>query len=148
MTWAALLDDYLKEFKHHCVPFPNLISMLEELQNDNLLLGMITNGKGQFQLDNIKALGIEEYFDPILVSEWEGIKKPQSQIFGRALKQLGILPEEALFIGDHPINDVQGARDVGMISVWKKDGQWTKVAADYIIEDLSELPNLIQVINR
>lgn len=108
----------------------------------------VTNGKGQFQLDNIKALGIEEYFDPILVSEWEGIKKPQSQIFGRALKQLGILPEEALFIGDHPINDVQGARDVGMISVWKKDGQWTKVAADYIIEDLSELPNLIQVINR
>lgn len=108
----------------------------------------VTNEKGQFQLDNIKALGIEEYFDPILVSEWGGIKKPQSQIFGRALKQLGILPEEALFIGDHPINDVQGARDVGMISVWKKDGQWTKVAADYIIEDLSELPNLIQVINR
>lgn len=45
--------------------------MLEELKSSNFLLGIITNGYGQFQMDNIKALGIEQYFDVILVSEWE-----------------------------------------------------------------------------
>ena len=40
---------------------------------------MIPNGYGQFQMDNIKALGIEKYFETILVSEWEGIKNLTSK---------------------------------------------------------------------
>ena len=64
--------------------------MLDELKSNNVILGMITNGYGQFQMDNIKALGIERYFETILVSEWEGIKKPDPQIFKRALKQLNV----------------------------------------------------------
>ena len=69
VTWEELLQDYLCEFKNSCIPFPNLINMLEELKGNNLSLGMITNGKGQFQMDNIKTLGIEKYLDVILVSE-------------------------------------------------------------------------------
>lgn len=82
ITWEALLEDYLMEFKHHCIAFPNLISTLTAMQNSNLLLGIITNGKGQFQMDNIKTFGIDEYFHTILVSEWEGIKKPQPKCLG------------------------------------------------------------------
>ncbi|WP_369436432.1 HAD hydrolase-like protein [Lysinibacillus fusiformis] len=62
------------------MPFPNLLEMLEELMNTNLILGIITNAIGQFQMDSIKALGIENYFQPILVSEWEGVKKPDPNI--------------------------------------------------------------------
>lgn len=60
--------------------------MLDELKSFNLKLGIITNGYGQFQLENIKALGIEIDFDLISNSEWEGIKKPILKIFGRVLK--------------------------------------------------------------
>jgi putative hydrolase of the HAD superfamily len=100
---------------------------------------MITNGRGQFQLDNIKALGIEKYFDTILISEWEGIKKPDPEIFKRALKQLDVLAHQSIFVGDHPINDVKAAQSVGMKGVWKKDLQWKQVEADYIVDDLAEL---------
>lgn len=65
ITPVELLQDYLDEFKNNCIPFDNLNQMLEELKNNNLFLGMITNGYGQFQIDNIKALGIEDYFDVI-----------------------------------------------------------------------------------
>jgi putative hydrolase of the HAD superfamily len=75
IPWEGLLQDYISQFKNNCLPFPNLLSMLEELRSNNLILGIITNGIGQFQMDNIKALGIEKYFKTILVSEWEGIKK-------------------------------------------------------------------------
>ncbi len=71
VTWEELLQDYIKQFQYHCVPFPNLVSMLEELRSNNFILGMITNGFGQFQMDNIRALGIESYFETILVSEWK-----------------------------------------------------------------------------
>lgn len=44
--WEKLLQDYISEFKNNCVPFPNLIIMLEELKRKHLLLGIITNGYG------------------------------------------------------------------------------------------------------
>jgi putative hydrolase of the HAD superfamily len=143
LTWEELLQDYMDEFKNHCVPFPNLISMLEELKSRKLLLGMITNGRGQFQLDNIKALGIEKYFDTILISEWEGVKKPDPEIFNRALKRLKVSAHESIFVGDHPENDVIAAQNAGMIGVWKKDPYW-KVEVDFIVNDLVEIPLLIK----
>jgi len=104
---------------------------------------MITNGFGQFQMDNIKALEIEKFFDVILVSEWEGMKKPNPQLFMSALEKLHVLPYESIFLGDHPENDVKGAQDVGMKGIWKRDFQWDFVEADAIIDDLLELPAII-----
>lgn len=144
ITWEDLLQDYISQFKNSCVPFPNLIIMLEILRSNNLVLGMITNGKGQFQIDNIRALGIEKYFKTILVSEWEGLKKPDPQIFKRALEQLNVSPSESIFVGDHPKNDVQAAQNIGMVGIWKKDMQWNNVDADFILDDLSEISLIIE----
>lgn len=143
ITWEELLHDYICEFKNNCVPFPNLIEMLDELKGRGCRLGIITNGKGHFQMDNIKALGIEKYFDTILVSEWERIKKPNPEIFKRVLEQLNVSPNQSIFVGDHPVNDVKAAQNVGMIGIWKKDYQWSTVEADFIIDDLAELPLFI-----
>jgi putative hydrolase of the HAD superfamily len=144
LTWEELLQDYLNEFKNHCVAFRNLVPMLEELKKRNLRLGMITNGRGQFQLDNIQALGIENYFDTILISEWEGLKKPDPEIFKRALMQLNVSPQQSMFVGDHPENDVLAARRVGMKGIWKIDPHWKQVEADYRVNDIKELPLLIE----
>jgi putative hydrolase of the HAD superfamily len=146
-TWEKFLQDYLEHFKESCIAFPNLNSMLEGLKRKSIRLGMITNGKGKFQMDNINALNIREYFDVILVSECEGIKKPNPEIFNRALEKLNVLPNQCLFVGDHPINDVKASQAVGMISIWKKDFQWTKVKADFIIDDLAELPLIVEELN-
>lgn len=140
VTWEELLQDYVQQFKHHCVGFPHIHKMLEELKNNKIALGMITNGYGQFQMDNIKALDIEKYFDVILVSEWEGIKKPNPKIFMNALEQLNVEPSESVFIGDHPENDVKAAQNLGMKGIWKKNNQWTYIEADAIIDDYLELP--------
>lgn len=143
-----LLQDYLSEFKNCCVPFPNLHSMLEQLRETNLVLGVITNGYGKFQMENIEALGIEKYFATILVSEWEGITKPNPLIFERALKSIKIAPNESIFIGDHPENDVKASEHVGMKSIWKKDYQWDNFETSFMIDDLAELPTIINKINR
>lgn len=143
LKWEDLLRDYLENFKDACVPFPNLHEILEELKKRDLKLGIITNGKGQFQYDNIRALGIEHYFSTILISEWEGIKKPDPEIFKAGLQKLQVLPEECLFVGDHPNNDILAARQIGMKTIWKKDKQWNQVEADYIINDLNEISLLL-----
>lgn len=147
ITWDELLQDYIDNFKFNCVPFDNLIQMLEELKRSNVSLGMITNGYGQFQMNNVKALGIEQYFDVILVSEWEGIKKPDPEIFQRALEKINVSPEQSIFVGDHPENDVKASQNIGMKGIWKKDLQWKDVKADFIVNNLEELPLIIGGLN-
>ncbi|MDG5788578.1 HAD family hydrolase [Evansella sp. AB-P1] len=147
ISWEELLHDYITFFKNHVVPFHHLYDMLEELKKKNLLLGIITNGKGNFQLDNIHALRIFQYFQVIVVSEFEGMKKPQSQIFLHALKKINISPKESVFIGDHFVNDVEASEKAGMIGIWKKNDQWNNMNTQYIIDDLIEIPTIINKIN-
>ena len=146
ITSQELLQDYLNEFQYSCVPFPNLKEMLAELSEAGIRLGMITNGFGKFQMRNIEALCIKDYFQAILISEWEGLKKPDPAIFLRALKKLDTSPHQSLFVGDHLENDVAAARNVGMISVWKGDIQWPGTNADYTVQDLGEIPNLLNTL--
>lgn len=149
LTSEQLLEDYINNFQHHCVAFPNMKHVLRELKNKGILLGMITNGCKEFQRCNIRALDIEQYMDAIFVSEEEGIKKPEAEIFVRALKKLGVKAKESVYVGDHPNNDVIGARNVGMHAVWKKDIFWgTPFTGEYVIDDLQELLAVVNKLQR
>jgi putative hydrolase of the HAD superfamily len=97
---------------------------------------------------SIKALGIEGYFDTILISEWEGMSKPDPRLFQRALDQLHVLANESVFVGDHPINDVQAARNAGMKTIWKKDAIYESADADFVIEELKEIPGIIETLQQ
>lgn len=147
ITVDILLQHYIENFKYYCIAFPHLLPMLKELKEMSLPLGIITNGKGRFQLDNINALKISSFFDVILVSELEGLKKPDAPIFHRALERLKVAPQESLYIGDHPINDIDGANLVGMHTIWKKDLAYNCFEADFIINDLSEIPLIIRTLS-
>ena len=69
ISWQALLEDYEKRFQFYCVPFQFLVEMLDDLKEKDYLLGIITNGRGQFQSRAIEGLRIRHYFDTIIISE-------------------------------------------------------------------------------
>jgi len=86
------------------------------------------------------VLGLEHSFDAILVSEEEGVRKPDAEIFRRALARCGVDAREALFVGDHPVADVEGAHRAGLLAVWKHVPYWPPVIiAAPTIRDLSEV---------
>jgi putative hydrolase of the HAD superfamily len=144
LDWKLLLEDYISNFHNHCIGFPNLMHMLTTLKSHNIKLALISNGYGQFQYDNFKALKIEHLFDEVLISEWEGLRKPDLAIFQRALTRLSVEAAHALFVGDHPDNDVQASREAGMKAVWKRHRQFEVAsAADVVIDDLHEVLDLV-----
>lgn len=146
LSWEALLEDYVESFQYHCVGFPGLIETLDFLKGMSLKLGIITNGFGRFQMNNIEGLKIEHYFDEILISEIEGIRKPGIEIFQRSMQRLDLKPQEAIFVGDHPINDVHASIDAGMNGVWKEDNYFEKPSIDHIaIKDLRELKDIVRM---
>ena len=40
-----------------------------------------------------------------------------------ALERLQLSAEECVYIGDHPVNDIEGASKVGMKTIWIKANQ-------------------------
>ncbi|WP_394175803.1 HAD family hydrolase [Guptibacillus hwajinpoensis] len=118
-----LLEDYISTFQNHCIAFEGMINVLHFLNQQGCLLGLISNGRTQFQLSNVRALGIEELFDTILISEELGVKKPDSEIYFQALNRLNVTPHEAVYIGDHLENDIEGAEKIGMRTIWKRNDQ-------------------------
>lgn len=96
----------------------DVVSTLKQLQTSGRKIGMITNGKTNVQNATIDAIGVRAYFDTILVSETVGLRKPDARIFELALQQLDVSPCEAIYVGDHPTSDIQGAQNAGMRAIW------------------------------
>jgi len=145
LDWNDLLTDYKAGFCSHAISFPNTIEMLEDLNQKGYKMGMITNGFDNFQSSNIQALGIEKYFEVILISELEGIHKPDPAIFLRAAQMMGVIPEECVYIGDHPTNDVVACRSVGMKGIWKEDTYYKEqFESDGIVRDLLDVERIVR----
>ncbi|MCU5704657.1 HAD family hydrolase [Bacillus wiedmannii] len=145
LTPEELLYDYITNFQHHCIPFQNMHELLQRLTEQNIKIGIITNGFTDFQMNNLRALNIHTYTNTILVSEAEGIKKPHPEIFERALKKLDVNATECLYVGDHPENDVLGSEQVGILGVWKRDSFWGDFEHSRMVNDLLEVLSFLEV---
>ena len=79
----------------------------------------MTNGRSEFQRRSISGLGIQNDLDVVLVSEEEQIRKPQVEIFQRAVNRLAVRASESVFVGDNPEADITGAKNAGMKTIWE-----------------------------
>jgi putative hydrolase of the HAD superfamily len=82
-----------------------------------LRLGLISNGSGAAQRSKLEALGIQHYFDPILISEETGYRKPQPEMFGIAAELWQIPKNQILVVGDDDVADIRGAIGAGMLAL-------------------------------
>jgi putative hydrolase of the HAD superfamily len=95
------------------------LPMLQDLHTQGYRLGMISNaGDDQDVQTLIDKAGIRGYFDIILTSAAQGIRKPNPRIFYQALQHWGIPPERAVMVGDTLGADIVGAKNAGIYSVW------------------------------
>ena len=66
-------------------------------------------------------------------------------------RSLGIKTGEMLYIGDHPLNDIDGSRKAGCVPVWvKTTGTWTFPEIEkpeLQVETVKEIPELIKKFN-
>lgn len=141
-----LLDDYLLNFAKECFLFPHALDTLIKLKA-RYKIGIITNGREDLQSAVIDACGLKPFMDVILISETEGVKKPNQDIFMKALNILGVRPQNSVYIGDNPIADIQGAYRAGLKAVWFKTDFTQKPNAAYlsgVMKSYSELDMIIE----
>ena len=137
------------------VDYPQWSTDLEELYPDAIKcltilkkkykLGIIANQIPGAE-KRLERMGILQFFDHIITSAEEGVTKPDIKIFKIALARASCAPENAVMIGDRIDNDIFPAKQLGMKTVWIKQGfgkYWIThkdcEIPDYEINVLSEL---------
>lgn len=119
----ALNDWYRLSMAEHTLPDDSVNDFLGELNRAGLPWGIVTNGNGPNQRSKCGLAGLSELAGFIIASEDQGYAKPDPRIFRDAMTALGSSdPEGVLFVGDNPVNDIDGARGFGMRTAWVSRG--------------------------
>lgn len=67
---------------------------------------------------DLAAIGIAQHFQTSIAAHQFGSAKPNPEIFLAACDALSIAPHEAVYVGDDPVLDIQGAQNAGLQAVW------------------------------
>ncbi|URZ00963.1 Pyrophosphatase PpaX [Clostridium felsineum] len=117
--------------------------------NGKYKMGVITDGKASVQWNKINNLGIEKYFDKIIVTDDFGEKfwKPSEFAFIEMIKFLGCKACEAVYVGDNPRKDFIGARKVGLytVRIIREQGDNMCLEAEHGYEAHNSINNLMEL---
>ncbi len=129
---------------------PGVAECIASLRKEGYKTGIISNtgrtwGRALIELQNL--YGIRDYFDVLSFSDEIGVRKPHPAIFKKTLKELGLPANNVLHVGDNVLDDISGAKSVGMKTVWYNTGTWPDAStdkADAEIHHFSELPAIVR----
>lgn len=136
---SALALDAMELFLEHrnrVEPYADVIPALLGLGADRELVSL-TNGNSDVERTPLRGL-----FHFALTAADVGAQKPDPALFMGALKWSGVLPEQALHLGDDPYRDVEAARHMGMQAVWINRGG--KVWPDDLDPPAAEVSDLLE----
>jgi len=118
--------------------YPGVLEVLRAVRvRGGLHLGVISNWDARLR-PLLKELRLDARFDSITVSCEVKAEKPAREIFETALRVAGVLPAEALHVGDSLEEDVRGAEAVGMRAILI-DRQGEPKSPGAVVGDLSEI---------
>jgi putative hydrolase of the HAD superfamily len=123
--------------------FEDTLPVLEEL-NGNYQLGIVSDAQWVFSEPEIRMLGLNQFFDTIVLSSRYFIRKPDPQIYAHALRAIRIEPSQALYVGNDPEADISGPQAIGMPVILIDRTDSLPGAPVPRLRDLRKLPEFIR----
>lgn len=102
-----------------------------------------TNGQAIAQQRKLEQAHLYTCFKPenIFISANLGIEKPDKKFFELIIKTLKINPEQALMVGDSPVNDIETSKKASLNNCWVSYGRTNTLnpSPDIIINKITDL---------
>jgi len=138
---AAKVELAMEQFfaaRNTVLPYDDVLPGLQRLK-DLCIVGSISNGNA-----DLAAIGLSHHFRVSVAAHQLGVAKPDTAIFLEACRLLDVAPEDAVYVGDDVLLDVQGAQRAGLRAVWMNRTGSARhlehdVVPDAIVKDFDEL---------
>ena len=127
-------------------PLPGCVDLLHRLHTRGHRLGIATSsGRALPYLDR---WGVRPLFHAIVGREDVRRRKPHPDVVLHCLRQMGLEPDDAVYVGDSPI-DIEAGRAAGLFTVGVLTGtstreRLTRVSPDHILESAPGLLDLLE----
>lgn len=151
------LVHFYSEGEDRWEPMEGVYDVLDGLVERGLHLGLISNAGNE---DNVNRLidnaHLRSYFDPILISAEEGIRKPNPRLFEIVLEAWDIPSHQAVMVGDNLGADILGAQNADIHNIWVTAQADTPLNEKYkgvvvpeaVADRITEVPALIQRLSK
>ena len=140
---AAHLNTVYRKHRYGDIElYPDVIPTFDALA-PHFQLGLLSNGNTYPE-----SCGLDGRFAFVVFSQDVQVEKPDPKIFQITADRAGCDLTEILHVGDSLKNDVMGAKNVGMHTVWlNRNGvpNDTKNQPDYEVASLIEIPEIMGI---
>ena len=121
--------------------------LMKALKQKGYRMHMTSNGFHEVQYKKLKACGLRDYFDTIILSEDAGANKPSKAYFDYALSQAGAERATTLMIGDNLNTDIFGALNAGLDAMlfnrWQVDVKDVEPQPTFVVDKLQDIIGIL-----
>lgn len=118
----AVLEDLAWQFRLLSLEklrlYPGAKELLLRLKDAGKQIYLLSNAQALFTMPELKALGLDELFDGIVISSREGLKKPDTELYQRTLARYDLHPQQTVMVGNDHRADCWGAHAAGLDSMY------------------------------
>lgn len=147
---AGAVIAYHETKSRELLPFPDVTVALKALSKTPLIRGVITDGLSVKQSEKLIRLKLYRLFTPgaVFISDQIGISKPNIKLYQRVCNELNLSPAEVIYVGDDPVNDIDPAKALGMLTVLTRRGgkyltRKGKLKPDYQVDNFRQLLKIV-----
>lgn len=148
----SVLDAFTSRYDEVCCDESKVLAdvdrTLQELADLHVEMAVCTNKPTVFSKKILDFLGLSRHLRAIVGPDLAGARKPEARHLLYTLESVSCAPEEALFVGDMPV-DVRAARNSGIDVAVVPTGSSTReqLAAsepDHFLERFSDLMKIVR----
>jgi putative hydrolase of the HAD superfamily len=129
--------------------YPGVKQVLDELR-PAYRLALISDAQPCYALPEMKAVGLDGYFDPVIISARYGFRKPDQRLTTKALAIMSVDPSEVIFVGNDMYRDIYGASRLGIKTILVESNQGEKyheeTTPDFIARRFEDVPTGVATI--
>lgn len=128
--------------------FDGMNQILQALESRQIPWGIVTNKPVRFAAPLINALGLSERCAVVVCPDHVAQRKPHPEALFLACNQIGAVPDQAIYVGDHE-RDIKAGRNAGMKTIAVRYGYIEQPEsvdlwqADIIADTVSDLAKLL-----
>ena len=131
---------------HLPIAYEGALDTLEALKKRGFHIGALTSRSAATVQDTLADAGLDEYIEYVLTLDDVIHHKPDPEGIYKHLNYFGISPEEALMVGDSPV-DVLAGKNAGVKTVGVTYGfhgdRIVESDPDHVIDDIAEVLDLV-----